>query len=164
MALGEIGDAHLKAIGQVTAQFAFLEFSVAELIWGLLGTEQRVGQAVTAGLPFRQSVALASSLAKQRITDPKPLKTLDSLLSQALAAEGDRNTIVHSTWFTVAEGEQVSRLKFRVNKAKGRVVHFAAVSSAEIDQIAGRIADVAAGVQEFIAATGYAQDYIDADP
>jgi hypothetical protein len=142
MALGDIGDTHLKAIGQVTVQFAFLEFTVAELIWGLLGIEQKVGQAVTAGLPFRQSVALASTLAKQRVVDPVALSRLDGLLSKALAAENERNTIVHSTWFVLDEGAQVSRLKFRADKAKGRIVHFATVASEQISAIAGRIADV----------------------
>jgi len=164
MGLGEIGDEHLRAIGQVTTNFGFLEFSVAELIWALLGTGQKAGQAVTARLPFKQSVALASALAKQRVTNKAHLERLDTLLSRALSAEDERNTIVHSTWFTIAEGEKVSRLKFKVDKSKGRVVHFAAVSAKELSDIADRIADVAAGVQDLAAEAGLVHEFIDADP
>jgi len=163
MSEGEIRDADLEAIGRISTQFAFLEFSLAQLAWGLLETEQRVGQTVTAHLSFKRLVALVSALAKQRIKDSSQLARLDTLLSRSLHAESERNTIVHSTWFQDPEEGTTSRLKITVDKGKGRRVQFKTVPTTELDGMADRIADVAAGIQDFATAHGYAKGEIDAD-
>ena len=46
-------DDHLKAVGQITINFALLEHTLASLVWDLIGSDQWIEQIITAELPFR---------------------------------------------------------------------------------------------------------------
>ena len=82
-----VPDAHLKAIGRVTVSFALLEQSIAFFVWHLIGTQQRVGQAITSELSFRQLIALASSLHRQVDVVGERSEEFEEILSRALGID-----------------------------------------------------------------------------
>ena len=102
---------HLRAIGQVTVNFAMLESAISSFVWGMINTDQMLGQMITAELSFRNLVGLLSSIYKHRINDEERITELERLLNRALYAEEQRNIIAHSSWGVGDKAETITRFK-----------------------------------------------------
>jgi hypothetical protein len=53
---------HMLALGEMTVSFADVEGQISQLIWNLLGDDQKVGQIVTTQLSFRRQLDLLDAL------------------------------------------------------------------------------------------------------
>lgn len=141
---------HLEAIGRITVNFALLESTVGFFAWMLLGTDQRLGQAVTAEASFRNQVALVSSLFRIRSADKSLVEGLDVVLKSALAAEERRNAITHSVWAAGAGGRTITRIKTTAKVAKGLKHQSEQMTADDLSTIAEQIAEAAGNVQEYM--------------
>jgi hypothetical protein len=146
-----IGTAHLMALGKITANFSQLEDELCRLIWYLVGPDEQLGQVVTAELPFRSLVNLAGALVRHRTSDPRTLEEVEAALKSAIKAEQERNTMVHSTWFSHHTDDEVSRTKLTAKREYGRKVQFEMVTPEAIEQVATHIAEATFSVMQIYA-------------
>lgn len=86
-----------EAVGRVTVSSAFLEYTVALLLHGLAGLDQRRGRIVAAD-NFDRQLKNIRVLAKIQIEDPELLERLNSWVTSAGNAYRERNDIVHGAW------------------------------------------------------------------
>src|SRR5882672_1178502 len=93
-----IGDKHLIALGKITVNFQLVEHHLAKMVWALLGNDIEAARTVTAELPFKTLVAVASSLYRLKVTKPASVVKMQDVMSRACAAENERNQMIHSTW------------------------------------------------------------------
>src|SRR5205809_6253592 len=110
---------HLRAIGDITVNFALLESSLSTFVSQLIGADQRLGQIITTELSFRNLIALASSFNRFREVAPASVATCEALLNRALKAEERRNAVVHSMWAVGHTPASVTRVKVSAKKSKG---------------------------------------------
>ncbi|HUK99390.1 MAG TPA: hypothetical protein VLX29_00890 [Nitrospirota bacterium] len=78
---------HLKAIGSITVNFALLQNQIEFAVNFLLGSDQRIGQIITAELSFKNLLALFSSLYRFRNGDAKAIENLERLTTKIEQAE-----------------------------------------------------------------------------
>jgi hypothetical protein len=146
-----VSDAHLIALGRITADFSQLEDELCRLIWHLLDRDERLGQIVTAELPFKGLINLAGALARYRTSNAATLEEVEAALKSAIKVEQERNTIVHSTWFSHGAEAEVSRTKLTAKREHGRRVQFEMVTSDAIEQAATHIAEATFSVMQLYA-------------
>src|SRR2546426_6141727 len=132
---------HLRAIGQVTVNFALLESALSTFVWELISAEQRLGQTITAELSFRNLVALASSLSRFRNLTGETLERCEALLNRALEAEGHRNAVAHSLWAAGHTPASVTRIKVTAKKSKGLNHQFVQMTVDDLQKVADLIAE-----------------------
>lgn len=140
---------HLRAIGQVTVNFSILAGTISSFVWGMISTDQMLGQTITAELSFRNLVGLLSSMYKYRINDEERIAELEGLLNRALYAEEQRNIITHSFWTVGDKAETITRVKTTAKKARGLLHQFEQMTVEDLDRIADLAGDVAAEIQQF---------------
>lgn len=109
----------VAALGRLTISFSTLEMSVAGLIWVLIGSTQRVGQAVTAELPFDGMVNLFCSLYRIHVTDPIKIRALESLRKRLISVGIKRNRYVHTTWLQNVEDAGMTGMKVTAKAKRG---------------------------------------------
>ncbi len=135
-------DNHLKAIGLITVNFALLQSQIEFAIKFLLGTDQRVGQIITAELSFKNLLALFSSLYRFRTQDAKAIEKLKRLIKKIDQAEKKRNTVIHSLWAGSNTQEAIVRFKTTAKVSRGLTNQFEEVSVDYLNMIADEIAEV----------------------
>src|SRR2546426_3543465 len=145
-----VPDDCLRAIGRITVNFVLLEQSIAFLVWQLIGAQQRVGQAITSELSFRQLVALASSLHRQFDVVGDASDQLEEILNRAVKAEENRNRIIHSFWGPGHTSDSITRIKTTAKKAAGLKHQFEQMRAADLDGVADSMAAVADEIQRFM--------------
>ena len=136
-----IGVESLVAIGAITASFAYLDSQLAFAIWLLVGSDQRLGQIITAELSFSQKVGLLSSVYRYR-NDNRTTAEFEKLLKNLGKAEKDRNKVTHSVW--ARGGRQgVTRIKTTAKRKSGLKFVFEKMSLEDLGEIAEFIGEVA---------------------
>ena len=131
----------LTRIGDITVSFATLELQMQLLIDVLLVNEIRVTQIVTAELPFRALLPLATSLYRERHGEDADFDELREVLKRVEKVEQDRNLVMHSTWAiqddgTIALAKTTARLK------RGLHVRIEPMGAAELKEIAEDVRQV----------------------
>jgi len=148
---------HLRAIGQITVNFALLDETISFFIWQIISTDQRLGQIITAELSFRNLVGLLSSIYKHRINDEGRIAELELILNQGLYAEEQRNKVTHSVWAAGDRPETITRFKSTAKKSKGLSHQFEQMTVEDLDKIADLAADVAGEIQAFMISSLYSE-------
>ncbi len=143
-----------KAIGRVTLNFCSLEDRIASLIAFLLNEHNtEVGIAITAELPFRQSLGLLQNIFKHKGGDQKEFKKLNRVLRRAEKIADKRNTIIHSFWIPIPSlDEQYIRKKDRARykkNSKGIQKQSEIIKVEEILKIADEILNIAGEIYQF---------------
>lgn len=145
---------HLRAIGQITANFAMLEVIVAMSVWSLIGPDQRLGQIITAELSLRKLLDLLSNLYELRVNDPQLIKELKGLIAEASRAEKKRNVITHSYWAAGDTHDIRTRVKMTAKRHKGLKHQSEPMSVEDLDDIADFIGEAGNHIKEFMVRTG----------
>jgi len=145
---------HLRAIGRITANFALLELMVSFCVWQLIGSDQRLGQIITAELSFRKLLDLLSSLFRHRVSDPQLIEELNGLIAEAAQAEEKRNLITHSYWAASDTRETITRAKMTARRYGGLKHQFEPMSVQDLDDIADFIAAAENHITQFMVRTG----------
>jgi hypothetical protein len=145
--IAPVPEEHLKAIGQITVNFALLENTISSFVGMLISSDQRVGQIITAELSFRNLVGLLSSLYKHFVNESEKIEELDALLTTALTIEEKRNIVTHSLWGAGYTHETITRIKMTAKKAKGLRHQYEQMSAEDLSKIAERIAELSHDVQ-----------------
>jgi hypothetical protein len=145
-----VSNEHLRAIGQITVNFANLEGAISFFVWELISNDQRFGQIITAELSFRNLVGLLSSIYKYRANNQGQIIKLEELLNRALHVEEQRNLIIHSQWAAGSKPETITRLKTTAKKSKGLTHQFEQLKIEDLDKIADIISDVDVEIQLFM--------------
>jgi hypothetical protein len=131
---------HLRAIGQVTVNFAILESVISFFIGRMISTDQMLGNLV----------GLLSSIYKYKVNDKGRVAELERLLNRALYAEEQRNIVTHSSWAVGDKAETITRFKATAKKVKGLTHQFEQMTVEDLDRIADLAGDVAAEIQLFM--------------
>ncbi len=145
---------HLRAIGQITANFAVLELVVSLSAWSLIGSDQTLGQIITAELSFRKLLDLLSNLYRLRVNHPQLTEELDGLIAQAAQAEEKRNVITHSYWAAGDTHETSTRVKMTAKRYKGLKHRSEPMSVEALNEIADFIAAAEHHITQFMVRTG----------
>jgi hypothetical protein len=115
-----LGDQHYRAIGRISVMFSDVEIWTSAFIWQLIGSEQNIGQIVTARMSFSRQLDLLASLFRHRFPDPALIKPLQVLIKRICALEQKRNTVLHSSWILQSlEQNEVIRFKMTATRKKG---------------------------------------------
>jgi len=138
-----IGDKHLIALGKITVNFQLVEHHLAKMIWALLGNDMEAARTVTAELPFKTLVAVASSLYRLKVAQPASVAKMQDVMSRACAAEGERNQMIHSTWIANSPTDDPGRLKSTAKLKHGLKHHYEEVPVAALESSATRLSEVA---------------------
>ena len=96
-----LSEAHILAIGNVTAHFSLLEHDANILISDLLGLQSREDTiAITAHMMFSTKLQLLKTLASTRFEDNEELgDSLRDVIEDMEQINTKRNTIVHAQWY-----------------------------------------------------------------
>ena len=89
---------HHRAIGRIVESAARLDSALANLLWALLGPEQRVGQIVTGRLGVSQRLQLLGVLVAH-LTDAEDVRVqCAAVRDESETAMAKRDRVVHATW------------------------------------------------------------------
>jgi hypothetical protein len=142
--------AFLHGIGKVSFNFSVLEYLLKLLIHVLVGgSDQRVGQCITAEIRFRSLVELARALHLVREGDPAVRERLAALLKRCNKIEERRNPLIHSNW-GAGEGGAYVRIKTTTRKAKGLQWQMEATATSDIERLAKDIHMLAEELRAFL--------------
>jgi hypothetical protein len=144
-----LSDEFYVALGRVTAHFAVLESQIEFLTWSLIGRDQRLGQIVTAELPFRGVVALLSSIFRHRVDAEALRSELEGILNRAMEVEQRRNRVTHSEWGMGDAPDTRTRIKVTARKGKGIRHEFEQMKASDIEVIAVDASRVATELLQF---------------
>jgi hypothetical protein len=126
-----------KAIGNFCISFNFLEHSIENFIWRLLGNEQKVGQILTSQLGFSEIMALANALYQHKETQQEKIKAIEQMLKEADGFNKIRNGLMHCLYGVSKEKDGVTTISYRMKFRDGLKVFSVEVlpkNSEEINQ------------------------------
>jgi hypothetical protein len=126
-----ISDEVFAEIGKITVVFAYLEYSLAEIIGKIItvgGRVHELGVIVTAELSFKQRISTLDSLLLFALAKDSPcLAEFNRIKPLLFRAEEDRNRVVHSVWGKDSNDpcpHAVIRMKSTAKQKKGLRVDF----------------------------------------
>jgi hypothetical protein len=160
-----VNGAVLEALGSLTAYFAHLEEEVSHLIWSLvagydvLGSApragrpgssleaQKLGQAITVTLGFRQKLEVLEALAFERFSkQAELLRDFQQIQKDLVSAATERNRLVHSVLvgFNLPDGRAIPGVTMalkgtrdkKLGMAQSVSIHTQEQLSAEADSLA----------------------------
>jgi len=137
---------YAEGLGQITANFNGLEADTSALIWSLIG-DDKVGQIVTAQMPFRKLLDTLSALFKYR-GDPELVAELDELIKRAQAINERRNMFVHSIWFDHLPGT-LRRVKLKVSGKTGLKMDEEDIDPKELFEFSNDIGNCISALEQF---------------
>ena len=114
----------LELIGDMTVSFAILEFMIQGLFGSLIREHQRVGQILSAQLPFPRLLDATVSLYQDRHGEDSDYRQLKDLLRRAADIEQERNLITHSIWGASGAPDAITRIKITSRMKRGFQVRF----------------------------------------
>lgn len=144
-----VGPDHLRVIGSIAVNFALLESTVSFFVWELIGTEQKVGQIVTAEISFRTLLDIFGSIYRHKVTDTNGLAEIDTLLARCGQAEEKRNAVMHSVWAVGHSPSTVMRFKTTAKRKRGFDFKSQEMSVNDLDAIAEELAEAAGDIRGF---------------
>ena len=120
-------------------------------------SNQRVGQIVTAQLPFRTVVDIFISLVRQNLEllerdVTAEIEELDRLRIRLADSEAGRNRLMHSIYGRDGE-EGIVRVKYTATAKRGWNVTTEAITVNDVDTVTAEIRGLTADVPRFMTAT-----------
>jgi hypothetical protein len=133
-------DAFYAPVGRVVVAFGNLEFSVMNLLIGILHGEPNRSLVVVCEMSLAKRIDAARSLAKYFPKDHSALaQKLNTLLIEASQLAQERDAVIHSAWVIKKGPGQVARLKATAKGKAGFKAHFTTVTGAELNALADRL-------------------------
>jgi hypothetical protein len=88
---------HLKLVGLVCTQWAYLEYLLAVAIWWELNLldGSKDGLLITSSFQADKLARMARDLAHRKLTDTKELDTMKHIADEVERLTGERNLAVH---------------------------------------------------------------------
>ncbi len=131
--------------------FSDVETWTSAFVWELIGSEQRVGQMVTAGMPFQRQVDLLTSLFRHRFSDVSLQESVETLTRRISELEQQRNTVLHSSWLLESsDPNEATRFKITANRKKGLSHSTEVMTPKDLDSIADGFQQVLAEFTGFM--------------
>ncbi|WP_147275273.1 hypothetical protein [Thioalbus denitrificans] len=146
-----LSEAHILAIGRVTAYFSLIESGANILVAEFLGLESREdATSLTAHMMFSVKVQLLKTLVSTRFEGETELKTLiDELLCDMESANKSRNRIVHAQWYYYSPKNNKSGALRQT--ARGSIkTSLQGFTPEEINRVAGEMIVVYGKFQRFL--------------
>jgi hypothetical protein len=131
----DFGDELRKALGQVVINFSNLEyfigFFIAQIMIKARGSSDlkeinfqfHLAMTITAELPFYKLLTMLSSLHKHIETKRDKINEFEELLNQAGGAANQRDKLIHSTYFPLANEQGSIRVKSTAKKQKNQLIN-----------------------------------------
>jgi len=136
----EQDETFLSALGRVTLEFSQLEWFLKAAIAILLEKDMEVCHAATAQASFQQLLNIFASLFQLRVEEPKLVEKLGEVLKEIEGAAQKRNRIIHSTWFGVADNEELGHfIRVTAKRSKGLFYEERETEPGELSEIADSI-------------------------
>jgi hypothetical protein len=148
--ISSIDQSLLEPIGRVTVNFSMLEGGLKFFISILIGSDQRIGQIITAHQNVRQLIDLLGSLYKFRMRNDSLLTEFEQIRKSLEEANDRRNTLIHSQWASGNKPGESTRFKTVARAKKGLLLNLDTISIKDIDELSEFIAKVASDVHELM--------------
>jgi len=148
-----LSEAHVLAIGNVTAHFSLLEHDANVLISDLLCLQSREDTiAITAHMMFSNKLQLLKTLASTRFEGNKELgDSLGEIIKDMEQINIKRNTIVHAQWYYYSPSSNESGAMR--NSARGKIkTSLEGFTPEEIMDITHSIINATSKVQQYLLA------------
>jgi hypothetical protein len=130
-----ITDNHLRALGRITVELAWVEWFCGQ-VTGILIGDLDVGDIVTAHLSFKNKADLIYSLFKHKYGENSCPK-LKSILNEIQTLVDARNGYIHSFWSEhPTQIDAAIRSKISARKSKGLQEEKESVSFQTLDKLA----------------------------
>ena len=85
-------------IGEITFRWATLEFQLQEIIWLVMGLDNKQGRVMTVGMDVTPLVAIFKNLTNRWIDNPTYRQEVNSIGNSIKKLKSWRNAIVHGIW------------------------------------------------------------------
>lgn len=132
-------DRRFLLIGALCAQFSHLEFRLAQVIWSLLGINEKTGKLVTSGLDILPRVRMAIRLASHLNAKSAVKKALDKVRTELQNGIIDqRNLAVHGIHTVSDDGETMTLEVHRGGNANRQIT----ISIRDLNALNKRIYDL----------------------
>ena len=143
------------ALGLVTRHFQMLELYLSIFAWGLMGKDQRIGQAITAQMSFSKLLVLVSTLLGSKTKNRQIISRFKAIARQAASAEQRRNRIVHSAYLQFSADPAAKLIRYKVTSKleKGLVIHWEATSFEDVMDVGVEILQAAELLAQLIGQT-----------
>lgn len=130
-----------RAIGAISMNFARFETALACAVGFLVNPEHvRIGLILTAGLSFKARLAAFSNLYSEHLGSSPTPDDLECFLSEAHRLEDERNTFIHSFYWSRVEGNtQGIRIKVTAKERKGLNIHFKRTAPTDLKEVAEKL-------------------------
>lgn len=130
----------LRALGHVTAQWAFLELQLDFALAGMLRTSDKDDKDKFLILPFKKRGALWRATVNKLVKE-KPLKTaLLSIMERARRLQHRRDVLVHGQWMLGRRKPVLTRNVYMYRHAEALKVYAGEYSWRDMEKLAHEIA------------------------
>ena len=138
---GPVPASMLRALGRLTVAYQHMEAGLAHMIWRVADVGGETAAIVTSGLSMRALQEKVSSLLRHHWAAVWQERG-DGLLKRVEKLSAERNTLVHSLWYSSDTTEAAVRYKSAVRGAR-LMQGFTAVGVSEVERLADEIDQVA---------------------
>jgi len=138
---GPVPAGMLQSLGRLTVAFQHMEAGLAHMIWRVADIGGETAAIVTSGLTMRALQEKVSSLLRHHWAAVWQERG-DALLRRVEKRTAERNTLVHSLWYSSDTTEAAVRFKSAVRGDRLKQ-GFTAVGVSEVERLADDIDEVA---------------------
>ena len=150
----EQDETFLSALGRVTLEFSQLEWFLKASIAILLEKDMEVCHAATAQASFQQLLNIFASLFRLGVDEPKLIEKLGEVLKEIVEAAQKRNRIIHSTWFGVADNDELGHfIRVTAKRSRGLSHEERETEPGELTEIADSIKTSAGSLSVLVLAS-----------
>ena len=107
----------LMSVGNISTQWAYLEYLVANTIWWLLKVDKPTGMILTGGLDMIPRINMAINLARHLKADRRILEALEVTRKSIQGGLADRRNIAVHGVFSSSDGSPIVTVE--VHRGKG---------------------------------------------
>jgi len=140
----------LAAVGDLTISFANLEMHVELVVWSLVSSNTRIGQAITSELGFSRLPVIALSIYRELHGEDEDFMQLQELMKQSLSMAEERNSLIHSVWGVGDSEDSAIRAKVTAKLKHGVRFDSHPVDVAEVRAAAERMRVISGQILLFV--------------
>lgn len=144
-----LSDAHYKAIGLATVEWACLEWLLGETLARLTQMAPSAANLVTTNLNTNTVINLCNTLLSEQFgEESEPVLEFRKIKSRIAEVQPIRNKITHGQWHPSDEAESARHLDFREGKRIKAV--FREIKARDIELLAEEISNIALVMSVFV--------------
>jgi len=129
----------IKSVGQLTLNFAHLEFCFRLFAGSQFGVKYPLNEIILSELSFKQLLNISAGIYKELEADTVKLDKFNQILKDSFALEQQRNTITHSFYGQNRDLKIIVRKKNSSKSKKGFIEQTEIINADTVNKIAEQI-------------------------